>query len=134
MRMHIFKKYTYLMEPHWNHNNDSAEKRSWQLLIPCQNCCIMNLTLLDEFRKPFWCVGSPVSMEPEKTPVSYDYNGEHFLIHYQDSDGQLEMELVWMKEQKQFVLISLVVYVTVGKVNQHFSRDYWTWLQYFCKF
>ncbi|XP_074478193.1 F-box only protein 15 [Sebastes fasciatus] len=89
-----------------------------------KNCCIMNLTLLDEFRKPFWCVGSPVSMEPEKTPVSYDYNGEHFLIHYQDSDGQLEMELVWMKEQKQFVLISLVVYVTVGKVNQHFSRDY----------
>ncbi|XP_068565595.1 F-box only protein 15 [Cebidichthys violaceus] len=89
-----------------------------------KNCCIMSLTLLDEFKKPFWCVGSPVSMEQEKTPVSYDYDGEHFLIHYQDSDGQVKMKLVWMKEQKQFVLISLVVYVTVCKVNTHFSRNY----------
>ncbi|KAG8009421.1 F-box only protein 15, partial [Nibea albiflora] len=69
-----------------------------------QNCCIMSLTLLDEFKRPFWCVSSPVSMTLEKTPVSYDYDGEHFLIHYQDSDGQVKMELVWMKEQKQFFL------------------------------
>lgn len=89
-----------------------------------QNCCIMSLTLLDEFKKPFWCVGSPVSMEPEERPVSYDYDGEHFLIHYQDSDGQVTMKVVWMKEQKQCVLISLVVCLTVGKVNKHFGRDY----------
>ncbi|XP_070784560.1 F-box only protein 15 [Enoplosus armatus] len=89
-----------------------------------QNCCIMSLTLLDEFEKPFWCVSSPVSMTLEKTPVSYDYDGEHFLIHYQDSDGQVKMKLVWMKEQKQFFLIGIVVYVTVCKVNKHFSRDY----------
>ncbi|XP_054479278.1 F-box only protein 15 [Anoplopoma fimbria] len=89
-----------------------------------KNCCIMSLTLLDEFKKPFWCVSSPVSMELEKTPVSYDYDGEHFLIHCQDSDGQVKMKLVWMEEQKQFVLISLVVYVTVCKVNKHFSTHY----------
>ncbi|XP_059183071.1 F-box only protein 15 [Centropristis striata] len=89
-----------------------------------ENCCIMSLTLLDEFKKPFWCVSSPVSMELEKTSISYDYDGEHFLIHYQDSDGQMKMKLVWMKDQKQFVLIGLVVYVTVAKVNKHFSRDY----------
>ncbi|KAF1372949.1 hypothetical protein PFLUV_G00255270 [Perca fluviatilis] len=89
-----------------------------------ENCCIMSLTLLDEFKKPFWCVASPVSMELEKTPVSYDYDGEHFLIHYQDSDGQMKMKFVWMKEQKQFVLTNLVVYVTVSKVNKHFSREY----------
>uniref|UniRef100_A0A8C2ZLU6 F-box domain-containing protein n=1 Tax=Cyclopterus lumpus TaxID=8103 RepID=A0A8C2ZLU6_CYCLU len=89
-----------------------------------QNCCIMSLTLLDEFKKPFWCVGSPVSMELEKTPVSYDYDGEHFSIHHQDSDGQVKMKLVWMEEQKQLALISLVVYVTVCKVNEHFSRNY----------
>ncbi|XP_068437975.1 F-box only protein 15 [Clinocottus analis] len=89
-----------------------------------KNCCIMSLTLLDEFKKPFWCVGSPVFMEPEKTPVSYDYDGEHFSMHYQDSDGQVKMQLVWLEEQKQSVLISLVVYVTVGKVNKHFSTNY----------
>lgn len=93
-------------------------------LLFTQNCCIMSLTLLDEFKKPFWCVSSPVSMELEKTPFSYDYDGEHFLIHYLDSDGQVKMKLVWMKEQKQFFLISLVVYVSVCKVNKHFSRDY----------
>ncbi|XP_042366772.1 F-box only protein 15 [Plectropomus leopardus] len=89
-----------------------------------ENCCIMSLTLLDEFKKPFWCVGSPVSLELEKTSVFYDYDGEHFQIHYQDSDGQVKMKLVWMKEQKQFVVIGLVVCVTVSKVNEHFSRDY----------
>lgn len=90
-----------------------------------QNCCIMSLTLLDEFKKPFWCVSSPVSMKPVKMPTSYDYDGEHFLIHYQDPDGQVKMNLVWMKEQMQFFLISLVVYVTTCKVNEHFGRDYW---------
>ncbi|XP_049912769.1 F-box only protein 15 isoform X2 [Epinephelus moara] len=102
-------------------------KLSWRceaLQGAVENCCIMSLTLLDEFKKPFWCVGSPVSMEPEERPVSYDYDGEHFLIHYQDSDGQVKMKLVWMKEQKQCVLISLVVCLTVGKVNKHFGRDY----------
>ncbi|XP_053198728.1 F-box only protein 15 [Scomber japonicus] len=89
-----------------------------------ENCCIMSLTLLDESKKPFWCVSSPVSMKPVKMPTSYDYDGEHFLIHYQDSDGQVKMNLVWMKEQMQFLLISLVVYVTTCKVNKHFSRDY----------
>lgn len=84
----------------------------------------MNLTLLDEFKTPFWCVSCPVSMMQDKTPVCYDYDGEHFLIHYEDSDGQVKMKLVWMKEQKQFFLVSLVVYVTVCKVNKHFSRDY----------
>ncbi|XP_041823410.1 F-box only protein 15 isoform X2 [Melanotaenia boesemani] len=38
-----------------------------------ENCCIMSLTLLDEFRKPFRCVSCPVVMKPEKSPVSYDY-------------------------------------------------------------
>lgn len=84
----------------------------------------MNLTLLDEFKNPFWCVSSPLSMMPEKTPVCYDYDGEHFLIHYKDSEGQVKMELVWMEEQKQFFLVSLVVYVSVSKVNEHFDRDY----------
>ncbi|XP_023272573.1 F-box only protein 15 [Seriola lalandi dorsalis] len=89
-----------------------------------ENCCIMSLTLLDEFRKPFWCVSSPVSMQLEKTAISYDYDGEHFLIHYLDSDGQVKMKLVWMKEKRQFVVISLVIYVSVFNINKHFSRDY----------
>ncbi|XP_071382174.1 F-box only protein 15 [Centroberyx affinis] len=89
-----------------------------------ENCCMMSLTLLDESQKPFWCVSSPVSMVLAKTPVSYDYDGEHFMIHYQDSEGLVKMKLVWMKEQKQFFLVGLIAYVAVNKVNKYFSRDY----------
>ncbi|XP_008276725.1 F-box only protein 15 [Stegastes partitus] len=89
-----------------------------------ENCCIMSLTLLDEFKKPFTCVTSPVAMTLEKTPVSYDYDGEHYLIHHQDSDSQVKMELVRLKDQQHFVLVSLVVYLSVYSVNKHFGRDY----------
>ncbi|XP_026217013.1 F-box only protein 15 [Anabas testudineus] len=89
-----------------------------------ENCCIVTLTLLDEFSKPFWCISSPVSVELHKTPVSYDYDGEHYLVHYHDSDGRVNMEFVRMKERKQFVLVSLVVYVNICKVNKYFDRDY----------
>uniref|UniRef100_A0A3Q2E536 F-box domain-containing protein n=1 Tax=Cyprinodon variegatus TaxID=28743 RepID=A0A3Q2E536_CYPVA len=88
-----------------------------------QNCCIMSLTLLDEFRQPFSCVASPVSVELEKAAVSYDYDGEHYLIRYESSDIQVKMQLVKTKKKKQLV-ISLIVYVSVCFVNKHFRRDY----------
>lgn len=83
----------------------------------------MSLTLLDEFDKPFWCASSPVSMAPGLRTVCYDYAGEHFLARYEDSGGKVEMQLVQTGEQK-FVLVSLVVFIPVGKVNRHFGRDY----------
>lgn len=127
----IFKlTYCSVVKPQSSHSTDSPHRKEVLTYVyfstSCQNCCIMSLTLLDEFKKPFWCVSSPVSMKLEKTTVSYDYDGEHFLIHYLDSDGQVRMELVWMEEQKQFVVISLVVYVSVSNVNKYFGRDYWT--------
>lgn len=85
----------------------------------------MSLTLLDEFRKPFWCVSSPVFLKRQKKPhITFDYDGQHSLIHYQDLDGQVKMELVWMEEKKCFYLISFVVFVSVCKVNEYFSTDY----------
>ncbi|CAM9128553.1 unnamed protein product [Lampetra planeri] len=87
-----------------------------------ENCCIMSLTLLDEFKNPFWCVSSPVSVTPDDA-ATFDYDGEHSLIHYQDSDGQMKIRLVW-KNQMTFFLRSLVVYVTTSKVNKHFNTDY----------
>lgn len=81
----------------------------------------MSLTLLDEFKNPFWCVSSPVSVTPDDA-ATFDYGGERSRIHYQDSDGQLKMQLVWKK--RTFFLRSLVVYVTTSKVNTHFNTDY----------
>ncbi|XP_023806167.1 F-box only protein 15 isoform X1 [Oryzias latipes] len=89
-----------------------------------ENCCVMSFTLLDEFRKPFKCVCSPVSMQLEKSSVCLDYSDEHFLIHHKEPGVQVKMQLAWSKEQEKFVLISLVVCVSVHEVNKHFSRDY----------
>ncbi|XP_075906465.1 F-box only protein 15 isoform X2 [Nelusetta ayraudi] len=51
-----------------------------------QDCCVMSVTLLDEFRKPFWCVSSLVSMRPEKSSVCYDRDATttETLPGYQD--------------------------------------------------
>uniref|UniRef100_A0A3B5AMX8 F-box domain-containing protein n=1 Tax=Stegastes partitus TaxID=144197 RepID=A0A3B5AMX8_9TELE len=89
-----------------------------------QNCCVMTLTLLDEFQKPFWCVSSPIHIRMVKKSPSSDYSGDHFLMEYHDSDGQVKMVLVWLKEQNQFFLIGLTLFVAIFKVNQHFSRNY----------
>ncbi|KAM7378541.1 hypothetical protein PAMA_013441 [Pampus argenteus] len=53
-----------------------------------ENCCIMTLTLLDEFQKPFWCVSSPIYVTMAKKPLSFDYSGEHYLMAFENSDGQ----------------------------------------------
>uniref|UniRef100_A0A3B3VFW2 F-box only protein 15-like n=1 Tax=Poecilia latipinna TaxID=48699 RepID=A0A3B3VFW2_9TELE len=88
-----------------------------------ENCCIMSLTLLDEFGNQFSRVTTPISMEPEEAAVSYDYDGEHYLIQHEDSNIQAKMQLVKMTAKKYFV-VSLVVYVSVLFANKHFSRDY----------
>ncbi|XP_054621516.1 uncharacterized protein fbxo15 isoform X2 [Dunckerocampus dactyliophorus] len=56
--------------------------------------CFMTLTLLDEFNKPFWCISSPVSMKYQERPCSLFYAAEQFVIHYQDLDGQVMMNIV----------------------------------------
>ncbi|TKS90459.1 F-box only protein 15 [Collichthys lucidus] len=89
-----------------------------------ENCCIVSLTLLDEIQKPFWCASSPVRVTMVKKTPSSDYSGEHFAMDYQNPEGRVKMSLVWLKEQKQFFLISLVIYVPVFKVNEHFSTEY----------
>ncbi|XP_061522781.1 F-box only protein 15 isoform X1 [Phycodurus eques] len=86
--------------------------------------CIMTLTLLDEFNKPFWCVSTPVVMKHLEMPCSLFYSAEHFLMHYRDSEGQVLMKFVRMEQQKQFFLINLAVYVTTCKVNKYFRKQY----------
>ncbi|KAK5898467.1 hypothetical protein CgunFtcFv8_015882 [Champsocephalus gunnari] len=87
-----------------------------------QNGCVLSVTLVDSYQRRFWCVGSAVSVQLRETPVCYDYDGEHFLILHQDSEGRVEMQLV--KEQTRFVVVSLAVSVAVGKVNKHFGTSY----------
>ncbi|XP_005475861.1 F-box only protein 15 isoform X1 [Oreochromis niloticus] len=89
-----------------------------------ENCCIMTLTLLDDFQKPFWCVSTPVTISMVKKSQSFDYSGTDFLMVYRSSEGQVKMKLVWLKEQQQFFLVALTLYVSILKVNAHFSTKY----------
>ncbi|KAL1006651.1 hypothetical protein UPYG_G00074940 [Umbra pygmaea] len=87
--------------------------------------CVMSVTLLDDSQKPFWCFSTPVSMVPtNEEPLSYDYQGQHFLIKYQDAEGKLQMDVMWREELTQFFLINLVFYISTANINQHFGRTY----------
>ncbi|CAJ1054640.1 F-box only protein 15-like isoform X1 [Xyrichtys novacula] len=98
--------------------------KSEELEGSVENCCIITLTLLDEFQKPFWCVSSPICMKMATKMLSLDYSGDYFLMEYRDQGGRVKMMLLWLEEQKQFFLIDLKVYIPVSKVNNHFSTDY----------
>uniref|UniRef100_A0A672F5E9 F-box domain-containing protein n=1 Tax=Salarias fasciatus TaxID=181472 RepID=A0A672F5E9_SALFA len=87
------------------------------------NCCFMTLTLLDGFQEPFWCESAPVCIQQVLDEQS-DYVGDHFLMDHRSAHGQLRMKLVWLKDQRQFFLIGLDVYISVLKVNKHFGTTY----------
>uniref|UniRef100_A0A3B4FY89 F-box domain-containing protein n=1 Tax=Pundamilia nyererei TaxID=303518 RepID=A0A3B4FY89_9CICH len=95
-----------------------------KILLGSPNCCVMTLTLLDEFQKPFWCVSTPVTISVVKKSQSLGYSGTNFLMVYRSSEGQVKMKLVRLKEQQQFFLVSLTLYVSILKVNAHFSTKY----------
>ncbi|KAG8504373.1 F-box only protein 15 [Galemys pyrenaicus] len=82
----------------------------------------MDVTLLDECAKPFWCVSSPVRMRPCPSPP----DGPHFLgptcrVDYADEDGRVCAELVWMEETEEHFLVSLVLHLSLAKVNRWFG-------------
>lgn len=95
-----------------------------RVCVVVQNCCFLTVTLMEEFQKPFWCVSAPVClrMAPESPPC--DYSGEHFVVEQREAEGEVVLRLVWLREQRQFLLVSLVVCVPVSKVNRHFGTAY----------
>ncbi|XP_043082742.1 F-box only protein 15 [Puntigrus tetrazona] len=90
-----------------------------------KDCCMINLTVTDEAKQPFWCVSAPVVMtKASQDTVSYDFGGEGFSILYRDSEGRVEMRLKQMDYKEQYFVVNLVIYIAVAKVNKHFGRDY----------
>ncbi|XP_053324342.1 F-box only protein 15 [Spea bombifrons] len=90
-----------------------------------QNCFMMDVTVLDEAEKPFWCFSSPVSLHPSKNSESlYDFMGQSFTLKYEDSEGKVKTELVWMKETEEYYIINLVLYLSTKKVNSWFGTNY----------
>ncbi|NXA11379.1 FBX15 protein, partial [Sapayoa aenigma] len=90
-----------------------------------KDCYVMNLTLLDETGKPFWCFSAPVYLElSSKTSGLYDYMGHIYTTDYADSEGKVCVKLVWLEETKEYIIVNLVLYVSTKKVNNWYGTNY----------
>lgn len=85
-----------------------------------ERCCMMTLTVLDEAQRPFWCVSSPVKMSSNPRVVDVEYEGEQFIILYEDAEGKVKMTFVWMEEFQHYFLVQLLTVFSVAKVKKHF--------------
>ncbi|XP_055654813.1 F-box only protein 15 isoform X1 [Falco peregrinus] len=90
-----------------------------------KDCCVMDVTLLDEIGKPFWCFSAPVCMElSSKASSLFDYMGHIYTIDYTDSEGKVCVELVWLEETKEYFIVNLVLYISTKKVNNWYGTNY----------
>ncbi|NXA48170.1 FBX15 protein, partial [Nothocercus julius] len=90
-----------------------------------KDCYLMDVTVLDETRKPFWCFSAPVSMElSSKTSGLYDYMGHIYTTEYADSEGKVSVDLVWLEETKEYYVVNLVLYISTKKVNSWYGTNY----------
>ncbi|KAM9024457.1 F-box only protein 15 isoform 3-T3 [Ara ararauna] len=90
-----------------------------------KDCYVMDVTLLDEIGKPFWCFSAPVCMDlSSKASGLYDYMGHIYTTDYADSEGKVYVELVWLEETKEYFIVNLVLYLSTKKVNDWFGTNY----------
>lgn len=85
----------------------------------------MDVTLLDEYGKPFWCFSSPVCMRssPNLSDGPY-FVGPTYCVDYEDSTGTVHVELVWIEETEEYFIVSLVLYLSIAKINHWFGTQY----------
>ncbi|NXU16671.1 FBX15 protein, partial [Pardalotus punctatus] len=90
-----------------------------------KDCFMMDLTLLDEAGKPFWCFSAPVYMKlTSKASDLYDYRGHIYTADYADSEGKVCVEFIWLEETKEYIIVGLVLYISTEKVNSWYGTNY----------
>ncbi|XP_077886007.1 F-box only protein 15 isoform X1 [Ictidomys tridecemlineatus] len=90
-----------------------------------KSCSIVDITLLDEHRKPFWCLSSPVCMRSAACPSDGpNFLGQTYYVDYMDTEGRVHAELVWIEETEEYFIVSLVLYLSVAKINHWFGTEY----------
>ncbi|XP_005861630.1 PREDICTED: F-box only protein 15 [Myotis brandtii] len=90
-----------------------------------KSCSVMDVTLLDEYGKPFWCFSSPVCMRSSPNPSDGPYFvGPTYCVDYEDSTGTVHVELVWIEETEEYFIVSLVLYLSIAKINHWFGTQY----------
>ncbi|XP_052405366.1 F-box only protein 15 [Carassius gibelio] len=88
-----------------------------------ERCCMMTLTVLDEAQRPFWCASSTVKMYSRQRVLELEYEGEQFIVLYEDAEGKVKMTFVWMEEVQHYFLVQLVTIFPADKVQRHFSGE-----------
>ncbi|XP_008848885.2 F-box only protein 15 isoform X2 [Nannospalax galili] len=90
-----------------------------------ESCSVVDVTLLDEHRKPFWCMSSPVCMRSAVYPSDGpSFMGHTYYIDYMDIEGGVHAELVWIEETEEYFIVNLVLYLSVAKINHWFGTKY----------
>ncbi|XP_078204388.1 F-box only protein 15 isoform X3 [Callithrix jacchus] len=90
-----------------------------------KSCSMMDVTLLDEHGRPFWCFSSPVCMRLPATPSDGpSLLGQTYSVDYVDAEGRVHVELVWIRETEEYFIVSLVLYLSVAKINHWFGTEY----------
>ncbi|NXL10698.1 FBX15 protein, partial [Mesembrinibis cayennensis] len=90
-----------------------------------KDCYVMDVTLLDETGKPFWCFSAPVYMElSSKASSLYDYMGHIYTTDYADAEGKVCVEFVWLEETEEYFIVNLVLYISTKKVNNWYGTNY----------
>ncbi|XP_060030027.1 F-box only protein 15 [Erinaceus europaeus] len=90
-----------------------------------ENCSVLDVTLLEETGRPFWCFSSPVCMRPVAVPPDGpSFLGRTYSVDYSDAEGQVRAQLVWIAETEEFFVISLELLLSTAKVNRWFGTRY----------
>ncbi|XP_053916331.1 F-box only protein 15 isoform X4 [Cuculus canorus] len=90
-----------------------------------KDCYVMDVSLLDENEKPFWCFSAPAYIRPSSRACSlFDYMGHMYTTDYADSEGKVCFELVWLEETKEYFIVNLVLYISIKKVNKWYGTNY----------
>ncbi|XP_052011554.1 F-box only protein 15 isoform X2 [Apodemus sylvaticus] len=82
-----------------------------------KDCFIVDVTLLDEDTRPFWCVSSPVCMRSAHPSDGTNFLGHTYCVDYMDTEGGLRAELVWIEETEEYFIVSLSIYLSIAKFN-----------------
>ncbi|NXG53604.1 FBX15 protein, partial [Psilopogon haemacephalus] len=102
---------------------------SWQteeLEGTVKECCVLDVTLLDEEGENFWCFSAPVSMQlsPRSSSSCFFLHPSYTLEYCEGSEGRVCLELIYVSESRQYIVVSFVIYVSTRKVNEWYGTDY----------
>ncbi|XP_022092006.1 F-box only protein 15-like isoform X2 [Acanthaster planci] len=90
-----------------------------------QDFCILDVTMHDEFLKPFWCISCPVTVEKtHDSVVNYNYDGDPYVITHSGDKGSVNLYSIWDHSKEQYVITGVILDVSLDAINAWFSTNY----------